>query len=129
MTNADNNCENNEERRRQLALKLATDIDTQKRLSSTRKLKGFPALQRLVEVAKGDSGQCHQVRLFLLGLYNGQEWPLDLTGLRGLDADLQKAVFDVIELDWCGHEIHTFLEDGDELFQSWWRIETGALER
>lgn len=114
--------------REEIMRKLASDLEAEKQIRSARKSKGIPALMRLAEVANGGSGQCRQVRLVLLGLYNGASWPLDLTGLRGLDADLQKAVLDVIELDWCGHEIHTYIENGEAMFQDWWERETGRQE-
>lgn len=49
------------------------------------------ALERLASVAYDDTGQSHTCRRFLLGLYNGQEWPTNLSLLRGLDPDLQDA--------------------------------------
>lgn len=49
------------------------------------------ALERLASIAHGDTGQSHKCRRFLLGLYNGSEWPMDLSLLRGLDPDLQDA--------------------------------------
>ena len=100
------------------------DVSAQEKERSDRKHKGLPALRLLAQVAEGGSGQCCKVRRLLLGLYSGTEWPLDLTLLRGLDAELQKAAIDIIELDWCGREIHTYLDDGDVLFLSWWHRES-----
>ena len=48
--------------------------------------------------------------------------------LRGLDTDLQQAVLAVIELDWCGREIHSYIDDGDELFQRFWELESPIME-
>lgn len=111
--------------RSEMTEKLASAMNTEKKIRSARQAQGIPALKKLAAVAEGGSGQCRQIRLVLLGLYNGASWPLDLTGLRGLDADLQKAVLDVIELDWCGHEIHTYIENGEAIFQDWWEREAG----
>jgi hypothetical protein len=47
--------------------------------------------------------------------------------LRVLDPDLQQAVLAVIELDWCGSEIHTHLHGGDEIFQDFWERETPRI--
>jgi len=38
----------------------------------------------------------------LLGLYNGQRFPLDLTALRGLDDNLRDAAFEVMQADAAG---------------------------
>lgn len=89
---------------------------------------GVPALKRLVSIAQGDHGQAKHIRRFLLALYNGFEWPLDMRRLRCLDPDLQQAVLAVIQLDWCGREIHTYLEGGDELFHKFWQLETPVME-
>src|SRR5690554_5873877 len=89
--------------------------------------QGVPALQRLIEVAQGDTHQSAHCRRFLLSLYNSFEWPFDMRRLRVLDPDLQQAVLAVIELDWCGSEIHTHLHGGDEIFQDFWERETPPL--
>jgi hypothetical protein len=86
--------------------------------------RGVSALLRLVAVAKRDTGQARRVRLFLLGLYNGPEWPFDLTDLRNLDRDLQQDVLAVLQLDWHGgREVHKYLDEGALLFLRWWEAE------
>ncbi len=47
----------------------------------------------------------------LLGLYNGQRFPLDLTQLRGLDPAHLAAAMDVIHDDaaYCRREVHEWL--------------------
>ena len=61
--------------------------------------EGVSALLRLVAAARQPTGQGHRLRRFLLGLYNGPEWPFDLTDLRNLDRDLQQDVLAVLQLD------------------------------
>lgn len=86
--------------------------------------EGVPALRRLIEVANHSSGQSRTVRSFLLGLYNGQEWPFDLTRLRTLDADLKTDALWVLHLSLNPRkEIHDHIEGGSELFRSWWDLE------
>ena len=50
---------------------------------------------------------------FLAGVYNGGEFPLDLTDLRALDSDLANACIDYLNYDRLGKvEVHTHLPDG-----------------
>jgi hypothetical protein len=86
--------------------------------------EGVSALLRLVAGARQPTGQGHRLRRFLLGLYNGPEWPFDLTDLRNMDRDLQQDVLAVLQLDWHGgREVHNYIEDGDRLFLRWWEAE------
>ena len=88
---------------------------------------GPAALARLVEVAQRDSGQAARVRRFLLALYNGPAWPLDLTELRGLDLELQRDALAVLALDWHGgQEVHQYVTDGDAVFREFWQRERTA---
>lgn len=83
--------------------------------------KGHPALARLLEVAKRDTGQSMTVRRVLLGLYNGHRFPFDLTELRGLDTELFDDCMAVITMDACAtiQEIHQYIPNGGRLFESW----------
>ena len=86
--------------------------------------EGVSALLRLIAGARQPTGQGHRLRRFLLGLYNGPEWPFDLTDLRNLDRNLQQDVLAVLQLDWHGgREVHNYIEDGDRLFLRWWEEE------
>lgn len=79
--------------------------------------EGIPALRRLAKVARRDSGQARTVGLFLLALYNGNAYPLNLSRLRGLDLDLHNDCMAVLQLDFQPvMEVHQYLEDGDTLF-------------
>lgn len=76
--------------------------------------RGLPALLRLVDAAEQHSGQSHHCRRILLAVYNGEAWPLELTRLRVLDEDLQRAALTIIE--WAAYtdrELHEFLPDGN----------------
>jgi hypothetical protein len=82
------------------------------------------ALQRLWRIAHGDTGQCKVVAKFLLGLFNGQVYPFDLTDFRGLDQSLFQDCLTVLALDRRGPaEIHVLLDvTGEEflrLAQAW----------
>lgn len=82
---------------------------------------GKPALARLIEVARRDTGQSGVCRRFLLGLYDGPGWPFDLTDLRRLDADLLKDALAVLRADAMGawpQEIHEVAGEV-ELFARW----------
>lgn len=85
---------------------------------------GIPALHRLIGIAEGDHGQAHHVRRFLLGLYNSEQWPFELNRLRVLDPGIQADALSVIALDWCGSEVHKYLDNGDDRFSAYWERET-----
>lgn len=75
---------------------------------------GLDSLVHLVNVTEGDSGQCGIIARFLAGLYNGTEFPFDLTELRGLDLDLFEHCLAVLRLDNVpAVEIHKYFPDGD----------------
>ena len=78
------------------------------------------ALARLVETAKGRRGECAKVAHFLLGLYDGRRYRVDLTELRSLDSGLVDDCLCVLAAD--GHRllsrpIHQYFPHGNELFQ------------
>ncbi|EPJ9701485.1 TPA: DUF7673 family protein [Pseudomonas aeruginosa] len=78
---------------------------------------GIEALQRLVPVAQRDSGQSGVIGRFLLGLYNGQSFPFDLTELRRLDLGLFDDCLAVLRLDNTPEqEVHTYLPNGDAIW-------------
>lgn len=108
--------------------RLVAEMCRQDKQREERIREGLPALQRLAKIAQGDHGQARHCRRILLALFNGFEWPLDMRRLRALDADLQQAAVAVIELDWCGKEVHTYIDGGDEMFQQFWKLETPVIE-
>lgn len=96
---------------------LLDQLSAIKRDRTRAHLAGLPALQRLVLVAQHDTGQSRAVGLFLLGLYNGHDYPFDLSSLRGLDAGLFSDCLAVLHLDYYPErEIHEYLEGGYAIF-------------
>ncbi|MDO8271261.1 MAG: hypothetical protein Q7U82_04970 [Gammaproteobacteria bacterium] len=77
-------------------------------------------LEELVSVALGDTGQSRYVRLFLLGLYNGDAWPFSLYQLRGIDGRLKLACLKLLKLDavYPAKEIHQYIADGSTIFRN-----------
>lgn len=79
---------------------------------------GVAALHRLMTVAEGHSGQCRYVAQFLLGCYNGQRFPFDLTSLRALDYALFDDCLAVLKMD-CQpkQEVHGYIDNGGVRFE------------
>lgn len=78
---------------------------------------GVPALQRLLNVALGDTGQSEVCGRFLLGLYNGSAFRFDLTDLRRLDFELHDDCLAVLRMDHAPErEVHSYFPNGDELW-------------
>lgn len=78
---------------------------------------GIQALARLVPVALRDSGQSRVVGRFLLGLYNGEDYPFTLTDLRALDIGLFDDCLAVLRLDNTPEqEVHQYLPRGQMIF-------------
>lgn len=58
------------------------------------------------------TGQTRRLTRFLAGMYNGNDFPFDLTDLRTLDTDLANACIDYLNYDRLGKvEVHTHLPD------------------
>lgn len=89
--------------------------------------EGFEALQRLYVRALEDSGQCRVAARFLLGVYNGQRFPFDLTDLRLLDDAILADCMAVLRMDArLSREVHTYFADGNRKFEDLarlWRVE------
>jgi len=74
------------------------------------------ALQRLLERVRQHwhTGQSRRIVAFLAGLYNGQDYPFDLTELRGVDQDIAEDCLAVLRLDTRGlREVHRYIEGGE----------------
>jgi len=57
---------------------------------------------------------------FLAGLYNGEDYPFDLTDLRALDTRLANACLDYLCYDRLGRaEVHKHLRDGERELNRW----------
>jgi hypothetical protein len=66
------------------------------------------------------SGQAGRLVRFLAGLYNGQDYPFDLTELRALDTRLANACLDYLNYDALGkREVHHHLAGGDRDLNRW----------
>jgi hypothetical protein len=83
---------------------------------------GMRALKIIItalETHKG-TGQTTKLALFLAGVYNGSDYPFDLTALRGLDTELASACLDYLNFDRLGiNEVHTYLPGGAEQLHRW----------
>jgi hypothetical protein len=86
------------------------------------KIRATAALQTL-EKAINDhptAGQTRRLVRFLAGLYNGQDYPFDLTELRGLDTKLSNACLDYLNYDRLGiAEVHKHLANGERDLHRW----------
>lgn len=81
-----------------------------------------PALE-IIETAirqNPTTGQAKRLVRFLAGLYNGQDYPFDLTDLRALDTNLANACLDYLSYDRLGkREVHHHLAGGDRDLNRW----------
>lgn len=79
---------------------------------------GIEALQRLLKVALGDTGQSGVAARFLLGLYNGSDFKFDLNELRYLDSNLVEDCLALLRMDSNPEkEVHQYIENGQEIWQ------------
>lgn len=68
------------------------------------------------------TGQAGRLVRFLAGVYNGSDFPFDLTDLRALDTELANACLDYLNYDRLGkREVHHHLSGGDRELQQWFR--------
>jgi hypothetical protein len=66
------------------------------------------------------TGGARRLVKFLAGVYNGQDYPFDLTELRGLDAALANACLDYLNYERLGiKEVHEHLSNGDRDLHRW----------
>jgi hypothetical protein len=66
------------------------------------------------------TGQARRLVAFLAGLYNGHNYPFDLTDLRALDTRLANACLDFLNYDRLGkREVHHHLAGGDRDLNRW----------
>ena len=72
--------------------------------------------------ANATSGQARRLVRFLAGVYNGSDYPFDLTDLRALDTELANACLDYLAYDRLGkREVHRHLSGGDLELHEWIR--------
>lgn len=68
------------------------------------KSRALEALQMIAAVDQHPgTGQARRLVPLVAGLYNGHDYPFDLTELRALDADLASACLDYLNYDRLGH--------------------------
>ena len=73
---------------------------------------GLLRIVKAIEEHPG-TGQARRLVRFLAGVYNGGEFPFDLTDLRALDVELANACIDYLNYDRLAKaEVHTHLPDG-----------------
>lgn len=80
------------------------------------------ALEKIVDHIERQDGTGVTRRLvrFAAGLYNGDDYPFDLTELRGLDVELQNACLDYLNYDRLAiDEVHAHLPGGAKQLQRW----------
>lgn len=66
------------------------------------------------------TGQVRRLITFLAGVYNGSDYPFDLTELRALDTRLANACLDYLNYDRLGcREVHHHLSGGDRALHAW----------
>lgn len=94
---------------------------------------GVAALQRLFTVANQHSGQCRRVAAFLLGCYNGDRFPFDLTDFRTLDYELFADCLTVLRMDWQpAQEVHAYFPNGGAAFEALataWKIKDRSARK
>ncbi|TCS35824.1 hypothetical protein EDC30_109123 [Paucimonas lemoignei] len=95
--------------------------------------EGLPALRRLLPIARRDTGQSRVIAHFLLSLYNGNRFKMDLTDLRGLDQELFEDCLAVLRMDNTPQrEVHCYFENGGAIWEkmaSDWNVTDYRLQR
>lgn len=73
------------------------------------------------------TGQAGRLVRFIAGVYNGQDYPFDLTDLRALDTRLANACLDYLNYDRLAkREVHHHLSRGERELHEW--LEEYGLE-
>lgn len=94
------------------------ECENRERRRASAEQNGLPALTRLIEVARRNTGQSQVCGRFLLGLYNGYAFPFNMTNLRRLDESLWDDCISVLKLDQRPkREIHLQLDDGPSVWE------------
>jgi hypothetical protein len=85
----------------------------------TRAMQALQAIEATIN-AHPTTGQSRRLVRFLAGVYNGEDYPFDLTELRGLDTKLANACVDYLNYDRLGKtEVHKHLANGDRDLHRW----------
>ncbi len=84
-----------------------------------RALEGLRRIEESIEDHPG-TGQARRLVRFLAGVYNGSDYPFDLTELRALDTELANVCLDYLNYDRLGkREVHKHLSNGDRDLHRW----------
>jgi hypothetical protein len=85
----------------------------------SRALLGLHSIEDVIRT-QPTSGQAKSLVRFLAGIYNGADYPFDLTELRGLDIELASACLDYLNYDRLGEqEVHEHLTNGAHDLKHW----------
>jgi hypothetical protein len=85
----------------------------------TRAMQALQAIESTIN-EHPTTGQSRRLVRFLAGVYNGQDYPFDLTELRGLDTRLANACLDYLNYDRLGKmEVHKHLANSDRDLHRW----------
>lgn len=96
-------------------------LEHREELIKARALDGLKRIEAAIS-QNPTTGQSTRLLHFLAGLYNGQDYPFDLTMLRSLDEDLCNACLDYLNYDRLGHvEVHQHLQGGETRLHRWLR--------
>ena len=86
------------------------------------KTRAMAALQAIEAAINNHptTGQAKRLVRFLAGLYNGLDYPFDMTELRSLDTTLANACLDYLNYDRLGSkEVHKHLTNGEKDLHRW----------
>jgi hypothetical protein len=94
-------------------------LDRDEASIQTRAMQALQAIESTIN-EHPTTGQARRLVRFLAGVYNGQDYPLDLTELRGMDTRLANACLDHLNYDRLGKtEVHKHLANGDRDLHRW----------
>jgi hypothetical protein len=97
-------------------------MDALDRDVATIKLRALAALKTIEAAihAHPTAGGTKRLVRFLAGVYNGQDYPFDLTELRSLETQLANACLDYLNYDRLGiDEVHVHLENRGRDLHRW----------
>ena len=86
---------------------------------TSRAMAGLQTIEAAIN-AHPTTGSARRLVRFLAGVYNGSDYPFDLTELRGLDTELTNACLDYLNFDRLGRtEVHRHLANGERDLHRW----------
>ncbi len=86
---------------------------------TSRAMAGLQTIEAAIN-AHPTTGSARRLVRFLAGVYNGSDYPFDLTELRGLDTELANACLDYLNFDRLGRtEVHRHLANGERDLHRW----------